>query len=70
MRNTYCATPSNMGIGINLMGDMDKNHMHDAILEILGTVGVKFESNDALEILAGHGVKFVRILRSLVFPVT
>ena len=27
MRNTYCATPSNMGIGINLMGDMDKNHM-------------------------------------------
>ena len=68
MRNTYCATPSNMGIGINLMGDMDKNHMHDAILESLGTVGVKFESNDALEILAGHGVKVCKDSKVARFP--
>lgn len=46
----YCG-----GLGLNMFSEADKARMHDAILEVLENIGVKFESKEALRILGDCG---------------
>ena len=55
IKHNYTATLQSSGLGLKLMSEDDKAHMHDAILEILETVGVKFECEEALQILEHTG---------------
>lgn len=67
-RNKHAASQAGVGLGLNLMSDSDKEQMHDAILEILETIGIKFECDEALEILADHGAIVNREEKTARFP--
>lgn len=53
--NKYAATLQSSGLGLSMMIGADMEHMHDAILEVLETIGVKYEDTEALQIPADAG---------------
>lgn len=55
--NKYAATAQSSGLGLNMMSNGDMEHMHDAILEVLETIGIKYEDTEALQILADAGAQ-------------
>lgn len=53
----YAATLQSSGLGLNMLSIDDMDHMHDAILEVLETIGIKYEDDETLQILADAGAK-------------
>ncbi len=44
-------------ISLNILSNADIQQLHDATLEVIETVGVRFPSQKALDILASHGAR-------------
>lgn len=54
-RNLQSAALQSSGLGLKLFSENDMEHLHSAVLEILSTIGVHFESKEALDCLADTG---------------
>ena len=54
-KNLYPASLRSSGIGLNMFGECDKAHLHAAVLEVLNTIGIRFECDEALAYLDGAG---------------
>lgn len=59
-KNRYPAALQSCGLGMTMFSDADKEHLHAAVLEVMSTVGIRFECKEALEYLndAGANVNF------------
>lgn len=59
-KNSYPCSYGGVGIGLRLLSDDDKQHLHSAVLEILNTIGIKFECDEALDYLEKAGATIDR----------
>ncbi|KAF5034996.1 Glycine betaine methyltransferase [anaerobic digester metagenome] len=67
-RNPYAATLNTEGMGIKLLSDDDVQHIHNAALEILSTIGIEIECAEAQDYLEQAGAKVDRDKNIVQFP--
>lgn len=56
-KHAYASAIGAKGLGLTMFSNEDKEHLHSAVLEVMNTVGVRFECQEALQYLKDAGAE-------------